>query len=102
MRSFWAYVVKYVKYMLFQLKKYRGVIFHNIEEWCKIWRKTDLLFRKWHEEFDKALPEHLNASKLELRWDPFVQSRKFLTLKLTEQLCVMSTKSETKIEEELF
>ena len=41
-------------------------------------------------------------SKLELRWDPFVQSRKFLTLKFTEELCVMSMKSETKIEEELF
>ena len=24
---------------------------HNTEEWCKIWRGTDLRFEKWHEEF---------------------------------------------------
>ena len=26
------------KYLKFDLKKYRGVIFHDTEEWCKIWR----------------------------------------------------------------
>ena len=50
--SFWA------KYILFELKKYRGVIFHDTEEWCKIWRKTDLCFGKWHEKFGKFSPEH--------------------------------------------
>ena len=30
-------------------KKYRGVISHDCEEWCKIWRKNDLLFQKWQE-----------------------------------------------------
>ena len=39
--SFWA------KYILFELKKYRGVIFHDMEEWYKIWRKTDLLLLFW-------------------------------------------------------
>ena len=34
--SFWT------KYISFELKKYRGVIFLDTEEWCKIWRKTDL------------------------------------------------------------
>ena len=37
--SFWA------KYILFELKKYRGVIFHKTEEGCKIWRGIDLLFQ---------------------------------------------------------
>ena len=37
------------KYIKFQLKKYRGVMSHDTEEWCKIWRKTDLLFQKWQE-----------------------------------------------------
>ena len=60
MGSFWA------KYILFELKKYRGVIFHDIEEWCKIWRKTDLLLGKWHEEFGKFSPEHSKVSQLEL------------------------------------
>ena len=40
-------------------------------------------------------------SKLELRWDPFAQIRKCMTLKFTEQLYVMTMKNDTKIEEEL-
>ena len=51
------------KYLMFDLKKYRGVIFHDTEEWCKIWRKTDLWFGKWHEVYDKFSPEHLEVSK---------------------------------------
>ena len=60
MGSFWA------NYVLFELKKNRGVIFHVTEEWCKIWRKTGLLLGKWHKEFCKFSPEHLKVSKLEL------------------------------------
>ena len=37
------------KYILFELKKYRGVMFYDTVEWCKIWRKTDLWFGKWQE-----------------------------------------------------
>ena len=72
----------YAKYITFDLKKYRGVIFHDTEEWCKIWRKIDLWFEKWHEEFDKFSPEHLKVSK--------------------EELCVMSMKNDEKFEEEEF
>ena len=32
------------KYILFELKKYRGVISHDTEEWYKIWRQIGLLF----------------------------------------------------------
>ena len=38
-----------------------GVIekmFHDNEEWCKIWRGTNLLFQNWHEEMDKFWLEH--------------------------------------------
>ena len=60
-------------------------MFHDPEEWCKIWKKkTDLQFRKLHEEFDKSLPEHSKVSKLRLLWDPFIQSRKYINLKFTE------------------
>ena len=76
MGSFWA------KYIFFELKKYRGVIVHDIEEWCKIWIKTELWFGKWHEEFGKFSLEHSKVSELGLWWDPFVQSRKGITLKL--------------------
>ena len=53
-------------HILFELKKYRGVISQDIAEWCRIWRKTDLLLRKWHEEFGKYSPEYSKVSKLEL------------------------------------
>ena len=40
-------------------KKYKVVIFHDTEVSCKIRRKTDLWFGKWHEEFGKFSPEKL-------------------------------------------
>ena len=33
------------KYILFVLKKYRGVIFHDTEEWCKIWKELNCHFK---------------------------------------------------------
>ena len=54
------------KYIVFELKKYRRVIFDATKYWYKIWRKTDLSFQKWHEEFSKFSPEHVWKSK---NWD---------------------------------
>ena len=68
---------------------------------AKFEKKTDLLLRKWNEEFGKFSPEHWKVSKLELWWDPFVQSRKCMSLKFTEKLCVMTMKNDAKTEEEL-
>ena len=34
------------KYMRFELKKYRGVIFHDTEQWYKIWINLDLVVSK--------------------------------------------------------
>ena len=58
MCSFWA------KYILFELKKYRGVIFHDTEEWYKIWRGIDLSFQNWHKIFDKFWLEKSKFSKM--------------------------------------
>ena len=58
-------------------------------------------FEKRHEKFGKFSPEHLKVSKLGLWWDPFVQSRKGVTLKVTEELCVMTMKNNAKFEEKL-
>ena len=87
------------KYLMFDLKKYRGVIFHDTERWCKIWRKTDLWFGKWHEEHGKFSSEHLKV--LRLWWDSLIQSRKSMSLKFTAELCVMTMKNDAKFEEEL-
>ena len=32
------------KYVMFELKKYRGIMFDSTEYWGKIWRKTDSNF----------------------------------------------------------
>ena len=58
MGSFWA------KYILFELKKYRGVIFHETEEGYKIWKGIGLSFQNWHKEFDKLWPEQSKVSKV--------------------------------------
>ena len=59
-------------------KKYRGVIFHDTREWCKIWKKADLRFWKiawgFRQVFNRALESW--DSKLELLWGTFIWSRK--------------------------
>ena len=86
---------------MFDLKKYRGVTFHDTEGWCKIWKKTDLWLGKWHEEYAKFSPEQLKVSKLGYWWDHLIQSRKSMSLKSTEELYVMTMKNDTKFEKEL-
>ena len=50
-------------------EKYRRVVFHDNEKSCKIWRKTDLSFGKWHEEFGKFLPLYLMALKIDAKFE---------------------------------
>ena len=54
------------KYIMFELRKYRGFMFDGTEYWCKIWRKTDLHFQKWYEQFSKFSPKHVRKGK---NWD---------------------------------
>ena len=75
--------------------------YENYLSWWKIWGKTDLLFRKWHEEYGKFSPEHLNVSKLGLWLDLFIQKRKYMSLEVTEELCVMTMKNDAKFEGKL-
>ena len=49
MGFFWS------KYIMLELKNYGGVIFDGTEDWCKILKKTDLSFLKWHGKFVKLL-----------------------------------------------
>ena len=58
MCSFWA------KYVLFELKKHRRVIFHKTEEDYKIWRGIDSSIQNWHTKFDKFWPEQPKISKI--------------------------------------
>ena len=63
------------KFIKLQLKKYRGVMSHDTEKWCKIWRKTDLLFQKW-QEFDEVLTQ-LGKSLKHLLFDWFLLCKVF-------------------------
>ena len=47
----------------FSVKNYRRVMFNSIENWCKIWRETDLRFQNCHEQFDKFSPEDSGVPK---------------------------------------
>ena len=98
----WNFICSYcAKYLIFNLKKYRGVTLHDTEDWCKFWRKTDLWFGKWHKECGKFPPEHLRVSKVGLWLESLIQSRKIMTLKFTEELCVMTMNNDAKFEEEM-
>ena len=87
----------WLKYIMFELKKYRRVTFEGTENWCKIWRKFVLCFQKWYEEFGKFSPEYSKFSKLGLWWDPFIQSRKCTCIKFTGELCVMTMKNDANL-----
>ena len=57
MGSFWA------KYIFFEIKKYRGIIFHETEGGYKTWRGIDLSFQNWHKKFHKFWSEHFKSLK---------------------------------------
>ena len=91
--------------------------------WSKVYiawaKKVHRSYRSWHWkvmrnfkksypvvwnmklEFGKLSPEHLKVSKLGLWWEPFVQSRKCMSLKFSKELCVMTMKNDARTEEEL-
>ena len=141
---------------MYELEIYRGVVCHDNEGRCKIWRGIDVSFQNWNEEFDefrlenlkvsnfalywapfdqkyvlaekvqrsyvsshwrvmqnlnknwfvvwkwqkfgKFLPEHLKISKLGLSWDPYIRSRKCMSLKFTEEFCIMTMKNNAKFQ----
>ena len=76
-------------YLLWQWR-----VMHNLKKnWLVVW--------KWHEEYGKFSLEHLIVSKFELWLDPLIQSRKSISLKIIEQLCVVTLKNDAKFEEEM-
>ena len=91
MGSFWA------KHILFELKKYREVIFHDTEEWCKIWRKIDLLLGNWHMEFEKIWPEHSKVSKIFILMSSFWTKYILFELKNYRRIIFHETEEGYKI-----
>ena len=74
MGSLWA------KCILFELKKYARVIFHETEEGYKTWGGIDLPFQNWDKKFDNFWLEHLKVSKVSPLMGSF--SAKYILLEL--------------------
>ena len=91
------------KCIFFELKKCRGLVFYDIEEWCKIWRKLTCGLENHMRNLANFHQKHLKISKLGLWWDPFIQSRKCkcMSLKFTEELCVMAMENDAKFPREI-
>ena len=69
-------------------------VMQNLKKnWLVVWKIT---WGIW-QIFTRAL----ESLKFGLWWDPSTQSRKSMSLKRTEELCVMTMKNNAKFEEEL-
>ena len=62
------------KYMRLELKKYRGVIFHDSEQWCKIWINPDLVVSKMAWGIGWTFIRALKVWKVLNWWAVFVKS----------------------------
>ena len=48
---------------MYELKIYRGVMCHDNDEWCEIWRGTDLSFQNWREAYGEFWSGHSKVKK---------------------------------------
>ena len=94
MGSFWA------KHILVELKKVQRSSLSRHWRDMQILKKNWLVVSKKNWEIWQIFTRALGSVKIGLWWDPFVQSRKGMTLKFTEELCVMAMKNNAKFEEE--
>ena len=85
------------KCIKFQLKKYRGVVSHDTEDWCKIWRKTDLLFQNW-QEFGEFWSEHSKVSKIYTLIGPLREKHVMFDLKKCRGVIFHDTREWCKID----
>ena len=87
---------------MYELKICRGVMCHDTEEWCKIWKGIDLSVQNWHEEFDEFWPDYSKISKIctlmGCFWPKYIlfNLKKYRGVMLdgTEDECKIWTKSE--------
>ena len=74
------------KYMRFELKKYRGVIFHDTEQWCKIWINPDLVVSKMAWKIGWTFIRAPKSLEIVHWWALFVQSIHCFSNKISEEL----------------
>ena len=81
-------------------KKYRGVISYDPEDWCKMWRKTDLLIQKW-QKFGEIWPEHSKVSKTCTFICSYCGKYLMFDLKMYRGVFFHGAKGDAKFEEKL-
>ena len=71
----------------------------DTEKWCKVWRKTDLLFQKWW--FGQFWCEHWDTLKIFTLIGSFCAKYITFDLKNYKELSSMALKGDEKFEEKL-
>ena len=84
------------KYIKFQPKNCRRVMSHDTKDWCKIFRKTDMLIQKW-QEFGEFWSEHLKVSKFCTFIGPFCGKYITFDLKMYRGVISHDTAESCKI-----
>ena len=79
-------------------EKYRGVMLLDTEKWCKVWRKTDFWFQKWHERFGEFSPNYSKVQKLHLSGQFLSKVYEVWAKKNTEELSFMTLNNDAKFE----
>ena len=87
-------------YMTFELKKYRGVIFHDTEQWWKISIKPDLVVSKMAWGIWRGWTFIRSPKKLYIDW-LFLSKACNVSLKISEELCVLTLKGASKFKGKL-
>ena len=95
MCSFWA------KYIPFELKKYRRVIWHETEDGYKIWKASNLSFKNWHKEFVKFWPERSKVSKIFTLMGSLWANQMFFELKKYRGVILHEPKKGCKIRKDI-
>ena len=88
------------KYMRFELKKYRGVIFHDTEQWCKIWINPDLVVSKMAWEIGWTFIRAPKSLKNCTLMGSFCPKHSFRQ-KISEELCIITLKGVAKFKGKL-
>ena len=84
-------------YIMFEPKKYRGVMYDNTEEWCKIWGGNELLWKMTWVIW-RTLTQHWKISKFALLMGSFRPTYTMFEVKSTEELCVIILKIDANSE----
>ena len=77
---------------MYELKIYRGIMCHDIEEWYKNWRGIGLSFQSWHKEFGKFWLDHWKVSKMYTLMGCFWPTYIIFELRKYRWVCLMALK----------